>query len=102
GTLMEVPLEKALGELPVSDDIKMALLDGSGRCGLLYKLVLSYENADWNGVSSYAQQLSVQTNIISQKYFECVEYVNNIWHELTEAYSDAGEENIMESAGKEL
>ncbi|MEG0753433.1 MAG: HDOD domain-containing protein [Angelakisella sp.] len=93
GTLMEVPLEKALSELPVSEDIKVALLSGSGRCGILYKLVLSYENADWNGVSGYAQQLSVPTNIISQKYFECVEYVNNIWHELTEAYSEEGGED---------
>ncbi|MEG1874162.1 MAG: HDOD domain-containing protein [Angelakisella sp.] len=92
GTLMEVPLEQALGELPITDEIKMALLDGSGKCGLLYRLVLCYENADWAGMSNFAAQLGIPMNIISQKYFECVEYVNNIWKELNEVNTHPEEE----------
>lgn len=85
GVLMQVPLDKALAELPISDEIKNGLLTGEGMCGQLYKLVLCYENADWNGMTGYAAQLGIPANIISQKYFECVEYVNNIWHELNSA-----------------
>lgn len=95
GTLMEVPLEKALAQLPISDIIKDALLTGSGQCGLLYKLVLCYENADWVGVSNFATQLGVPVNVISQKYFECVEYVNGIWSELNEMHNpDADKDEI--------
>lgn len=91
GALMQVPLDKALAELPISDEIKAGLLEGKGSCGMLYKLVLCYENADWGGMSECAAWLGIPMNIISQKYFECVEYVNNIWRELN-AMNDASEQ----------
>lgn len=89
GTLMDMPLEKVLAELPVSEDIKVGLTKGEGKCGLLYQMVRCYENADWNGLSGCAAQLGVPMNQISQKYFECVEYVNSIWKQLNEMYSGA-------------
>ncbi|MEG2537774.1 MAG: HDOD domain-containing protein [Hydrogenoanaerobacterium sp.] len=82
GLLMEVPLEDALTELPISDEVKQALLTGEGRCGMLYRLVGAYEKASWDEVSTKARELNIPENIISQKYFECVEYVNQIWSEL--------------------
>lgn len=95
GTLMEVPLQKALEELPISDEIKKGLLTGEGNCGLLYKLVLCYENADWKGTASYAAQLGIQNNTISQKYFECVESVNTTWASLMEANAEVSPEDIV-------
>ncbi len=83
GILMEVSLEEALSEISVSDEIKLALTKQEGRCGILYKLILAYENADWKNMKVYAEQLDIPMNIITQKYFECVEYVNLIWNELT-------------------
>ncbi len=83
GKLMQVPLEEALDQLPISDEIKFALLNMEGRTGLLYQLILSYEKADWKTMSSCAAKLGVPQSIIAQKYFECVENVNNIWSSLT-------------------
>lgn len=83
GILMEVSLEEALTEISVSDEIKLALTKQEGRCGILYKLILAYEHADWKNMKVYAEQLDIPMNIITQKYFECVEYVNMIWNELT-------------------
>lgn len=91
GTLMQVPLDKALSELPIAQEIKDALLLGTGRCGALYKLVLAYENANWGAMSTLATDLGIQMSQISQKYFECVEYVNNIWRELNEAHNPEAE-----------
>jgi EAL and modified HD-GYP domain-containing signal transduction protein len=88
GVLMEVPLESALDELVISDEIKVALLRGEGICGYLYQLVLCYENADWRGMQQYAQYLNIPMNVITQKYFECVEYVNQIWRDLTVPYGE--------------
>ena len=82
GTLMEVPLDKALSELPVSEEIKDALISRRGPCGVLYSLVLNYENADWQQVESCAAEIGVPENIVAQKYFECVEQVNGIWKDL--------------------
>ena len=82
GTLMEVPLERALEELPLSHEVKQALITGEGVCGDLYHLVLSYERADWNALADLAQKLQIPENRLTQVYFECVEYVNQIWNEL--------------------
>lgn len=83
GKLMQVPLEEALEQLPISDEIKLALLNMEGRTGLLYQLIISYEKADWKTMSSCAAKLGIPQSMIAQKYFECVENVNNIWIELT-------------------
>ena len=85
GKLMQVPLEEALEQLPISDEIKLALLNMEGRTGLLYQLILSYEKADWKTMSSCAAKLGIPQSMIAQKYFECVESVNNIWNGLTRA-----------------
>jgi EAL and modified HD-GYP domain-containing signal transduction protein len=83
GKLMQCNLADALAQLPISDEIKDALLEGAGRTGLLYKLVIAYENADWKIMQDCADELSIPQNMISQKYFECVESVNNVWDGLT-------------------
>ncbi len=83
GKLMQVPLEEALDQLPIGDEIKLALLNMEGRTGLLYQLILSYEKADWKTMSSCAAKLGIPQSMIAQKYFECVENVNNIWNGLT-------------------
>ncbi len=83
GKLMQVPLEEALDQLPISDEIKLALLNMEGRTGFLYQLILSYEKADWKTMSSCAAKLGIPQSMIAQKYFDCVENVNNIWNGLT-------------------
>lgn len=92
GKLMRVPLEDALEQLPISDEIKLALLKKEGRTGFLYKLILSYEKADWKTMSSCAAELGIPQSVIAQKYFECVESVNNIWNGLTQVDNSASEE----------
>ncbi|MDR0918301.1 MAG: HDOD domain-containing protein [Oscillospiraceae bacterium] len=83
GKLMQLPLEEILEQLPISDEIKNALLYQQGKAGLLYRLVLSYERADWKAISEIATDLDIPQSQIAQKYFECVESVNTIWNGLT-------------------
>ncbi len=87
GLLMGVPLENVLEPLPVSDDVKNALISNEGVCGALYKLVVCYDTADWKGMSAIASEYGVEENVISQKYLESVEYVNQIWNSLMNPYS---------------
>ncbi|MEF9976835.1 MAG: HDOD domain-containing protein, partial [Oscillospiraceae bacterium] len=86
GLLMEVPIEVALKELPVIDEVREALLNQTGPYAALYDMVLAYERADWNETAKCAQELGMSANLVSQKYFECVEYVNNIWATLLHPY----------------
>lgn len=82
GALLQVPLADALAELNLSDDVRKALLEGEGRCGLLYKLVLSYEKADWHMIAEFGDALGISGNAISQTYFECMDRVNEIWKKI--------------------
>ena len=82
---MDVPLEEPLGELPIAQEIKDALIKHEGRAGLLYDVILCYEKADWKKMSSCAAALGIPLNIITQKYFECVEFVNTTWNSLMQS-----------------
>lgn len=88
GVLLDVPLERALQDLPISNEVKSALLSGEGMCGDLYNLVLSYQKASWQEMTQYAQRLNIPENQLTHVYFECVEYVNQIWESLLSPYED--------------
>ncbi len=89
GKLMQMPLEEVLTKLPISDEIKDGLLHQTGKAGLLYKLIISYEKADWSTMSKAAAELGIPQAMIAQKYFECVENVNAIWNGLTQPNNNA-------------
>jgi EAL and modified HD-GYP domain-containing signal transduction protein len=69
----------------VSDHIKQALLTREGRCGMLYDLVLSYETADWNKIATLAEELGIPNNMLTTVYFICMENVDTLWEQLTNA-----------------
>lgn len=73
------PLSELLDGIYVVDEVKDALLNFGGRCGILYKLILSYEKADWNKLKEYADELEIPRNVIAQVYFNCMEEVNTTW-----------------------
>ena len=79
GNLLDMPLEEALGQLNLSDVIIEALLEKKGRAGTLYSLVLHYEQGNWVEMSNNAQELGIPVHVISQKYFECIDMVNEMW-----------------------
>jgi len=86
--LIDAPLEEILAEVPVSEEIKAALLRREGRCGKLYELVLSYESADWEKITSLAAELGIPDNLMTSVYFICMENVNTLWQQLTNPYSE--------------
>ena len=81
--LIDAPLEEILNEIPIADEIKAALLQKEGRCGVLYNLVLSYETADWTAINQYAAELGIPSQVMTSIYFICMENVNVLWEQLT-------------------
>lgn len=80
--LIAAPLEEILEEIPISQEVKNALLRHEGRCGLLYDLVLSYEQADWKRIGPLAEELGIPLDYLTDTYFRCLEEVNSIWQQL--------------------
>ena len=80
--LIAAPMEEILAEIPVAKPVKEALLTYEGPCGALYKLVLSYERADWGSIGGLAEELGIPLNQLTDTYFQCLDEVNNIWQQL--------------------
>lgn len=84
--LIDAPLEEVLNELPLTEEIKAALLRREGRCGKLYDLVLGYEAADWNRITALAEELGIPNQVLTSVYFICMENVNIQWEQLSNSY----------------
>jgi len=96
--LVDAPLEEILEELPVSDVVRAALVNKEGRCGKLYELVLSYEAANWNSITSLAEELGIPNQLLTSVYFNCMENVNMLWEQLSNAAAAAAAEKGAEGA----
>ena len=57
--LMDRPMEEMLAEVPLSKDIKNALLTGGGPYGQVYQAMLAYEHAQWVLFSDLASSLGM-------------------------------------------
>lgn len=95
--LIDAPLEEILQQIPLCQEVKDALLQHKGRCGMLYDLAVSYERADWAQIDRLAGELGIQTNLLTSLYFSCMEDVNRIWAEITQA---AGSQKPAEPSDK--
>lgn len=95
--LIDAPLEDILAEVPVSDEIKAALLRFEGPAGALYELMLSYERADWNKVNALSETLGIPTNLLTSLYFNCMDGANALWTDMS-ASIPQGQEEMPELA----
>ena len=80
--LIAAPLEDILAEVAISTYIKEALLNHTGRCGMLYDLILAYERADWTAINRLGEELGLPMERLPEIYFQCLDEVNNIWQQL--------------------
>ena len=71
-------------QVPLCQEVKDALLKHSGRAGMLYDLAVGYERADWAQIDKLAEELGIQTNLLTSLYFNCMEEVNRVWSEITQ------------------
>ena len=95
--LIDAPMAEILGEIPVAEEIKTALLTREGRCGDLYELVLSYEAANWDKINYYAEKLGIPNRLLTNIYFLCMDNVNILWEQLTRVHADQTEETEQTS-----
>lgn len=93
GCLIDAPMEEILSEVPVADEVRDALLYQKGSAGKLFSLLLSYERADWNRITTLAEELHIPTNLLTSLYFDSVDRANMIWARIA-APANLPEENV--------
>ncbi|AIF49621.1 EAL and HDOD domain-containing protein [Pelosinus sp. UFO1] len=72
------PLKAILAELPISEDVKGALLGETNKLSQVYRLTLSYERAEWTDFTMYAANLGIKEEDIPDYYKKAVAWADEI------------------------
>jgi EAL and modified HD-GYP domain-containing signal transduction protein len=72
--LFEVPMEKILAHIELSDEVTSALLKRGGPLGTPLQLVESYEKADWDGAQQLAEASDVPEDILGNLYIDSLHW----------------------------
>lgn len=90
--MVDATEEELLEDIPVEDSVRLALTKKEGKSGMIYQLLLAYEEADWKTSRKLSESLGVPTNLLAQTYVDCVDNVNDIWKGLTTDFERPGED----------
>lgn len=77
-TLLGRPMEEALQEVPLEDEIREALLGGINRYRVLFEIVLAYEQAKWETLLQIASQLRLDASSLTSRYLQAVEWTERV------------------------
>ena len=73
---LDCPMEKALENLPLSDEISNALLHQKGDNGRLLAAVIAYERGDWNAL----MRMRVDPEKVAKAYLDAVSWGEDLLH----------------------
>jgi EAL and modified HD-GYP domain-containing signal transduction protein len=79
--MIDEPMEKAIGDISLSQDVKNALINQEGELMNIGRIVLSYESADWYDATELIDQLDIDYSDVSRWYLEACS-----WADKTIAY----------------
>ena len=71
------PMHDVLANLPLADDIKMALLGNRNRLRDVLACVLAYEQAEWETFGLFAAKLRLDEGETARIYLEAVEWATS-------------------------
>jgi EAL and modified HD-GYP domain-containing signal transduction protein len=77
--IMDATLEEILAEVPITHELKDALLNDSNS---IYRLVLNiavaYEYGDWPTITKHCKMLRIKEQVISQSYLDAVDWARKL------------------------
>ena len=74
--MMDVPKEDVFLELPISEELKEALIKQTGIFADCYKIMIAYERANWSLVAQIAGKYKLAEAEIATAYYEAVKWLN--------------------------
>jgi c-di-GMP-related signal transduction protein len=76
--ILRRPISEVLDEVKASNVIKAALIDGNGEIGIIYKMIIAYEKAEWDEVLLYAESLDIDCYLIVKAYMDALLWYNKL------------------------
>ena len=79
-TVLDRPLPEILEKMPISHEVKEALLGVENRFRDVYETVIAYEAADWRSFAEKARKLNLDEETVPDLYLKSVEWAKNTFH----------------------
>jgi len=76
--ILDTPMEKALQDLPISNETKATLLGKENCYQPLYSLICAYEKSDWEQAFKLADSLHMSEETIAKAYIEAVTWAQEL------------------------
>ncbi|MEJ2762616.1 HDOD domain-containing protein [Photobacterium sp. MCCC 1A19761] len=73
-SLLDQPIEELITQLPLSEEVKDAVIHQQGQLGALLKLSQAYDQADWEQVTELCKTLSVAESVVAELYLESLQW----------------------------
>lgn len=83
--IMDEPIEKIMDQLPLSPEIKEALLLQKGIAADYLFVARSFENGNWSESESYEQSLALNSEQICEAFSEAIVWADNTLNSMVEA-----------------
>jgi len=74
--LIDRPMEEILKELPLSDEVKKALLGEKNSFHDVYDLVVAYEKGDWETVFVFSEKTGISETLLPEYYYNSTKWAN--------------------------
>ncbi|MCF7498601.1 MULTISPECIES: HDOD domain-containing protein [unclassified Pseudoalteromonas] len=74
--ILDEDMPSVMKKLPLSNDIKAALLDEEGQLAVYLRLVKQYEQANWQGAKDIQQELGLAPEEVPDAYHDAVNWAN--------------------------
>ncbi len=76
--ILDERIEGIMEKLPLSDDIKSALVKGDGKLAEYLRIASSYETGDWQGFREAVAKTGVEDEKIPDSYMDAVAWAENL------------------------
>ncbi|NMM40222.1 EAL and HDOD domain-containing protein [Pseudoalteromonas arctica] len=74
--ILDEDMESVMKKLPLSNDIKLALLEDQGLLAQYLRLVKLYEQANWQGANAIKDELGLSAGKVPDAYHDAVSWAN--------------------------
>ena len=86
--VMKKPMEELLKDLPVAEDIKIALTGGQSPLTPAYKLCTAYEKGQFSSLDDLASSIGYDPNQLPRDYVNAIKWADDTYKELYEEKDD--------------
>jgi EAL and modified HD-GYP domain-containing signal transduction protein len=72
------PMSEILGNLPITEEVKVALMGGENRFRDVFDMLIAYERGEWGDFAEHAANLGIEENDLPVLYRDSVRWVGQV------------------------